>query len=73
MSSIRPIRFNLEAYVHKGIPSVPEVTVRYHANCVSELVLNIWRDRDHEPNKLLLDGCNFIFRKLMVALLVLHT
>lgn len=53
---------NSSTYIHKSIPLFPEVTICDNANSVSELVLDVERDRDHETNELLFDGDDFILR-----------
>ena len=57
--------------IHQGVPSLPKVTVRYNTNGVSQLILDIRRHRDHEPNKLALDSSDLSSRQLMIAIFVL--
>ena len=59
------------AYINECIPSFPKVTVRYHTDCVTKLVLNSWWHRDHEPNELLFDCDDFILWESMVSVFVL--
>lgn len=47
-------------YVHQCIPLFPKVAICNHTNGVSELVLNIRRDRDHETDEFLFDSADFI-------------
>ena len=60
-------------YVHQCVPSLPKVTIRYNTDRVSQLVLDVWRHRDHEPYKLTLNGCDLIPWQLVVALFILIT
>lgn len=61
----------MNSYIDKCVPSFPKITVCNNTDGVSELVLNIWWHRNHEPNQLRLDRNNFILRKLVVAIFVL--
>lgn len=63
----------MNTYVHEGVPSFPEVAVGYDPNSVAELVLDIWRHRDHEPNELLFYCRYFFLRELVVPILILRT
>lgn len=58
-------------YINECIPSFPEITVRDHTDCVTELVLNVWRHRHHEPDELLFDRDDLILRESMVSIFVL--
>ena len=57
--------------IHQGVPSLPKVAVRYNTNGVSQLILDIWRHGDHEPNELALDSSDLISRQLVVSIFVL--
>jgi hypothetical protein len=63
----------VNTYIHEGVPSFPEVAVRYDPNGVAELVLDIWGYRDHEPNELLFYCRDFFLRELVISILILRT
>lgn len=60
----------LATYVHKGVPSLPEVTVRNHADRLAQLCLDTRRHRDHQADQLLLDGRHLVLLQLVVPILV---
>lgn len=55
------------AYVNQCAPPHPEITVCYASNCFPKLGLDVRRDLGHQPNELLLDGHNFVFREHIIA------
>lgn len=61
----------LATYSDECVPSLPEIRVGDQADSFTELGLDGGRAGNHEPNKLLFDGPDLVFRELVVSLAVL--
>lgn len=60
-----------EAHLCESVPPPPKVGVGNHADCFTELCLDIGRAGNHETNEALLDGLDLCLRNLVVSFLVL--
>lgn len=63
-------RVDLLSYIHKSVPSFPEVTISYYAHGFAQLRLDARRHRDHQSDQFLLDCGYFVERKLIIAILI---
>lgn len=61
---------SLATYIHKGVPSLPEVTVRNHTDCLSQLRLDTRRDRNHQTDQLLLNGRDLLQLQFVVSIFI---
>lgn len=57
-------------YIHQGVPSLPEVTVRNHADRLTQLRLDTRWHRYHQADQLLLDGRNLLLLQLVISILI---
>ena len=58
------------AYIHQGIPSLPEITVSNHTDSLTQLSLYTKRNRDHQTDQFLLDSIDLIQLKLVISIFI---